>query len=104
MDDNKRANVLFCDILVMGLYLKSHNKKTDDEVLDHFGADGEDDSDDDKILIEKDRKNPSVQQGHPERFTVAEPKLGTSPLGGVLGILGGGAAKSSVSYLRYKIS
>lgn len=74
----------------MGLYLKSHHKKTEDEVLDHFGADGEDDSDDDELLLDSEKRRPSADVRHSELFAASEATHSTSPISGALGLLVGG--------------
>ena len=84
-------------MLVMGLYLKQHNKQTDDEVLDHFGADAGEDSEDDGLLVdtlEQTRKSSSANR-HSQIF--GAPEDGSSPIGGALGILAG-SMKSAVSF------
>ena len=67
----------------MGLYLKTHNKKTDDEVLGQFGADGDEDSDNEA----KGSKGTFKETGDAERFASTDSK--SSPLSGILGLLGG---------------
>ena len=81
-------------MLVMGLYLKTHTKKTDEEVLDHFGARGESlDSNDDELLLEKEKKSDSKRS---DIFGPADAPQATSPIGGALGLFAGGL-KSGVS-------
>lgn len=71
----------------MGLYLKSHHKKTEDEVLDYFGAEGDDDSDDDGLLIETEKRRPS--QDPSKLFAASEAQHSSTPVGGALGLLAG---------------
>ena len=78
----------------MGLYLKTHTKKTDEEVLDHFGARGESlDSNDDELLLGKEKKSDSKRS---DIFGPADAPQTPSPMGGALGLFAGGL-KSGVS-------
>ena len=86
-------------MLVMGLYLKTHTKKTDEEVLDHFGARGESlDSNDDELLLEKEKKSDSKRS---DIFGPADAPQATSPIGGALGLFAGGL-KSGVSTFLFE--
>ena len=81
----------------MGLYLKTHSKKTDEEILDHFGARGESlDSNDDELLLEKEKKSDSKR---PDIFGPSDAPQSTSPIGGALGLFAGGL-KSGVCTTR----
>ena len=81
----------------MGLYLKSHHKKTEDEVLDHFGADGEENSEDDELLLDSEKRRPSEVK-RSDIFGASEAQHSASPLTGALGILGSlGSNKPAVS-------
>ena len=79
----------------MGLYLKSHHKKTEDEVLDYFGAEGEDDSEDDGLLTEIERRRPS---GETRLFAAKEAQTSSTPISGALGLLAG-IQKTSVKII-----
>ena len=81
---------------VMGLYLKSHHKKTEDEVLDYFGADGDVDSDDSGLLLEAEKRRPSSDK---RLFAASEAQSSSTPISGALGILAG-IQKSSVSIIN----
>ena len=85
----------------MGLYLKSHHKKTEDEVLDYFGAEGDDDSDSDNLL-ETEKRRPS--QDPSKLFAASEAQHSSTPIAGALGLLAGNKSrKPSVKYLLMKI-
>ena len=80
----------------MGLYLKSHHKKTEDEVLDYFGAEGDVDSDDSGLLLETEKRRPSSDK---RLFAASEAQSSSTPISGALGILAG-IQKSSVSVIN----
>ena len=91
-----KHHICIISMFVMGLYLKSHHKKTEDEVLDHFGADGEENSEDDELLLDAEKRRPSAEVKRSEIFAASEAQNSASPIGGVLGILVG-SNKSAVS-------
>ena len=91
-----KLHIFIISMLVMGLYLKSHHKKTEDEVLDHFGADGEEDSEDDELLLDAEKRRASAEAKRSEIFGASEAQHSTTPISGALGILVG-SNKSAVS-------